>query len=95
MRLLDLSPEEVAAYREAVLRHDRRDMPGAVRASACLSTSAEDVDRLVRAVADIAGGLAAPVTYVQDQYTGDFWPEGSAPGWTDDDRAVGASCARG
>jgi selenocysteine lyase/cysteine desulfurase len=95
MRLLDLSPEEVAAYRDAVLRHDRRDMPGAVRASAGLSTLAEDVERLVRAVAEIAGGLPAPVPYVQDQYTGDFWPAGSAPGWTDDDRAVGASCARG
>ena len=95
LRLLDLSPEEVSSYREAVLRHDRRDMPGAVRASAGLSTSAEDVDRLVRAVADIAGGRSAPVAYVQDPYTGDYWPEGSAPGWTADDRAVGASCARG
>jgi selenocysteine lyase/cysteine desulfurase len=95
MRLLDLSPEEVAAYREAVLRHDRREMPGAVRASAGLSTSVEDVDRLVAAVADIAGGRPAPVTYVQDRYTGDFWPQGSAPGWTADDRALGASCARG
>ena len=95
LRLLGLSPEQVATYRQAVLRHDRRDMPGAVRASAGLSTSVADVDRLVDAVADIAGGRPAPSPYVQDPYTGDFWPEGTAPGWTAGDRALGASCARG
>ncbi len=95
LRLLGLSSEEVAGYRAAVLRHDRRDMPGAVRASAGLSTSAADVDRLVGAVAGIADGTTAPVPYVQDPNTGDFWPEGTAPGWTADDRALGASCARG
>src|SRR5438552_1414328 len=39
LQLLELSPQEVAEYRAAVLRHDRREMPGAVRASAGLSTS--------------------------------------------------------
>ncbi|MGH9036428.1 MAG: aminotransferase class V-fold PLP-dependent enzyme, partial [Acidimicrobiia bacterium] len=95
LRLLGLSPEQVASYRAAVLRHDRRDMPGAVRASAGLSTSTADVDRLVSAVADITSGAPAPIAYVQDPYTGDFWPEGTAPGWTADDRALGASCDRG
>ncbi|HZQ79937.1 MAG TPA: aminotransferase class V-fold PLP-dependent enzyme [Acidimicrobiia bacterium] len=95
LRLLDLSPEEVAGYRAAVLRHDRREMPGAVRASAGLSTSLADVERLLAAVAEIAEGRPAPVAYVQDPSTGDFWPEGTAPGWTADDRSLGASCARG
>jgi selenocysteine lyase/cysteine desulfurase len=95
LRLLGLSAQEVAEYRHAVLRHDRRHIPGAVRASAGLSTTVEDVDRLLSAVADIAGGRPAPVAYVQDRSTGDFWPEGTVPGWTADDRAVGASCARG
>jgi selenocysteine lyase/cysteine desulfurase len=95
LRLLDLSPEEVADYRAAVLRHDRREMPGAVRASAGLSTSTDDIDRFLAAVAEIAGGRPAPVAYVQDPSTGDFWPEGTAPGWTADDRSLGASCARG
>jgi hypothetical protein len=85
----------VAQYRAAVLRHDRREMPGAVRASAGLSTSSADIDRFLAAVADIAGGRPAPVDYVQDPSTGDYWPEGSAPGWTADDRSLGASCARG
>ena len=95
VRLLELSPQEVAEYRAAVLRHDRREMPGAVRASAGLSTSPADIGRFLDAVAEIAGGKPAPVGYVQDPSTGDFWPEGSAPGWTTDDRSLGASCARG
>jgi selenocysteine lyase/cysteine desulfurase len=95
LRLLDLSPDEVAGYRSAVLRHDRREMPGAVRASAGLSTSFADIERLLGAVADIAGGRPAPVAYVQDESTGDFWPEGTVAGWTADDRSLGASCARG
>jgi selenocysteine lyase/cysteine desulfurase len=95
LRLLDLNPEQVADYRAAVLRHDRREMPGAVRASAGLSTSMEDIERFLAAVAEIAGGRPAPVAYVQDPSTGDFWPEGTAPGWTADDRSLGASCARG
>jgi selenocysteine lyase/cysteine desulfurase len=95
LRLLDLSPEQVAEYRAAVLRHDRREMPGAVRASGGLSTSWADIERFVAAVAEIAGGRPAPVAYVQDASTGDFWPEGTAPGWTSDDRSLGASCARG
>ncbi|HEV7862146.1 MAG TPA: aminotransferase class V-fold PLP-dependent enzyme [Acidimicrobiia bacterium] len=95
LRLLDLSPEQVAEYKSAVLRHDRREMPGAVRASAGLSTSMADLDRFLAAVAEIAGGRPEPVPYVQDPSTGDFWPDGTVPGWTADDRSLGASCARG
>lgn len=95
MRLLDLSADRIASYRADVLSGDRRRIPGAVRASAGLNTSLADVDRLLAAVADIAGGRPAPVIYTQDAGTGDYWPEGDAPGWSASDRAVGASCARG
>jgi selenocysteine lyase/cysteine desulfurase len=95
LRLLGLSPEQVAAYRQAVIRRDRRDIPGAVRASAGLSTSAEDIERLLEAVAEIATGRPSTYPYDQDPHTGDFWPRGDAPGWTAEDRTVGASCARG
>jgi selenocysteine lyase/cysteine desulfurase len=95
LRLLDLSDQQVHAYREAVLSGDRRAVPGAVRASACLSTSTADIDRLIEAVSTIAGGSPAPVTYRQDEHTGDFWPESEFSGWTAEDRALGASCARG
>ncbi len=95
MRLLGLSEAEVDAYRSAVRAGDRRGIPGAVRASAGLSTTAEDVDRLVAAVAEIASGCPAPVAYTQDAPTGDYWPEGGARGWSAADRTLGASCARG
>jgi selenocysteine lyase/cysteine desulfurase len=95
LRLLQLSDDGVQAYRAAVLRRDRRDIPGAVRASAGLSTTVADIDRLLDAVARIAGGEASPVEYTQDPDTGDFWPEGDAEGWAAGDRALGASCARG
>ena len=74
LRLLGLSPAEVLAYREAVLAGDRRTIPGAVRASAGLSTSSDDVDRLITAVTVIASGEPPPVDYHQDPGTGDYWP---------------------
>jgi selenocysteine lyase/cysteine desulfurase len=95
MRLLDLSPGEVRDYRDAVRRGDRREMPRAVRASACLATSRADIHRLLDAVTAIANASRPPVGYHQDPHTGDFWPEHDAPGWSADDRVLGASCARG
>jgi selenocysteine lyase/cysteine desulfurase len=95
LRLLGLSTAEVAAYRADVLRGERRYIPGAVRASAGINTTDADVDRLLDAVARIAGGEASPVEYEQDDVTGDWWPLGDLPGWSAADRALGASCARG
>jgi len=95
LRLLDLRPDQVAEYRAAVLRGDRRRVPGAVRASAGLSTTADDVDRLLAAVAGIASGDPPVVPYVQDEATGDYWPMTPHPAWADAQRRVGASCARG
>jgi len=94
-RLLQLPDEQVRAYREAVLRGDRREMPGAVRASAGLSTTSADIDRLIEAVGAIADGSPPPVPYRQDELTGDFWPDSTSAGWTTEDRTFGASCARG
>ncbi|HVM01321.1 MAG TPA: aminotransferase class V-fold PLP-dependent enzyme, partial [Acidimicrobiales bacterium] len=95
LRLLRLSPGEVRAYRGAVLEGDRRAVPGAVRASAGLSTTADDVDRFLAAVAAVAGGDEPPVAYEQDEHTGDFWPVTSDPAWSGPGRRLGASCARG
>jgi selenocysteine lyase/cysteine desulfurase len=94
LRLLGLSGAEVDAYRAAVLRGDRRAVPGAVRASAGLSTTAEDIARLVDAVARIAAGEPPPVPYDQDEHTGDYWPRGDGA-WSSERRRLGASCARG
>jgi selenocysteine lyase/cysteine desulfurase len=80
LRLLGLSDAEVRGYRDSVLRHDRRAMPGAVRASVGLSTAPTDIDRLVDAVARIASGEPPAVAYEQDARTGDYWPESAAEG---------------
>jgi selenocysteine lyase/cysteine desulfurase len=95
LRLLGLGEDEIGAYRDAVRRGDRRRMPGAVRASAGLSTSEADIDRFVDAVAAIAGGSAAPVPYDQDPHTGDYWPRTGDDRWASATRHLGASCARG
>ncbi len=94
-RLLGLDRSEIETYRDEVRRGDHRNMPGAVRASASAATSDADVDRLVDAVAELAGGAPPPVAYHQDRATGDFWPESAVPGWSAGDRTIGASCARG
>jgi hypothetical protein len=70
-------------------------MPGAVRASAGLGTSGDEIDVLVAAVAELAEGKPAPVPYNQDKQTGDFFPQTELPGWRGADRELGASCARG
>jgi selenocysteine lyase/cysteine desulfurase len=95
LRLLQLGPDEVAEYHAAVRRGDRRRMPGAVRASAGLSTTDADIDRFLTAVARIAGGEPSPVPYDQDEHTGDHWPNTSDPAWSSAARRLGAACARG
>jgi len=94
VRLLGLGPDQIARHWHNVRHGDHRDMPGAIRASAGLSTSIADIDRLVGAVADIASDRPAPVGYHQEARTGDFHPEDGTAG-PGGDRALGASCARG
>jgi selenocysteine lyase/cysteine desulfurase len=95
LRLLDLDTAEVADYRSAVLRGDRRSVPGAVRVSAGLSTTSADIDRFLDAVRCIAAGEPSPVVYEQDLHTGDYWPRTDDPAWSSAHRHLGASCARG
>ncbi len=95
IRLLGMGPADVAAYRTRVLAGDHRDVPGGVRASAGLGTSAADVDALLEALAEVAGGKPAPVPYEQDRATGDYFPVTDAPGWAGAAQELGASCARG
>jgi selenocysteine lyase/cysteine desulfurase len=95
IRLLGVSHEEQAAFRRGVSSGDRRLIPGAVRASATLSTTAEEVDVFLSAVAEIVSGKPPPVPFEQDEHTGDFWPELEVPGWSAAGRSLGASCGRG
>jgi selenocysteine lyase/cysteine desulfurase len=80
MRLLGLTEAELTAHRRLVRAGDRRHLPGAVRASAGVNTSCDDIDRLLDAVAAIAAGQPAPVAYRQDQRTGDYWPDADLDG---------------
>jgi selenocysteine lyase/cysteine desulfurase len=78
MRLLGHTTEHVNRYREQLSRGDRSEMPGAVRASAGINTSEQDVTRLLHAVARIAGSSPSPVRYRQDPGTGDYQPASSS-----------------
>ena len=95
LRLLDLSDEEVDAYRHAVIHGDRTRMPGAVRASVGISTNTDDINRFVDAVTAIASSTPPPVVYDQDLHTGDYWPHATDERWATAARRLGASCARG
>jgi selenocysteine lyase/cysteine desulfurase len=95
LRLLGLTPAEVDAYQLAVRRGDRRQIPGAVRASTSVATTDDDLDRFLDALARIAGGEPPAVPYDQDPHTGDWWPRTDNPTWTDAARRLGSSCARG
>lgn len=95
IHLLGLSPEQVNTYRNEVLSGDHRNVPGAVRASAGLGTSAGDIDALITAVLELASAAPEPVPYRQDPGTGDFFPVTNTPGWTDAGSEIGAACARG
>ncbi len=95
VRLLGLSGEEIARYHDDIHRGDRTRIPGAVRASAGLSTRGADVDRFLEAMAVIAGDDPAPVEYHQDPVTGDYWPGTDVAPWSTGDRALGSACSRG
>jgi selenocysteine lyase/cysteine desulfurase len=77
VRLLGLRDDELEAFRSAARHHDRRSLPGAVRASAGISTTTADVDRLLDAVHAVAT-TDPPVEYVSDPASGDYWPKGFA-----------------
>ena len=95
VRLLGMNEADVDAYRRDVLQGDHRSIPGAVRASAGLGTSGDDIEVFLTAVAELAGGVPAPVPYVQDTATGDFFPETDEPGWRNAAQELGAACSRG
>jgi hypothetical protein len=78
-----------------VLAGDRRQIPGAVRASASIATTTDEIDRFLAAVADVAAHPDPPIAYDQDRSTGDYWPRTDTAGWTADDRHHAAPCGRG
>jgi selenocysteine lyase/cysteine desulfurase len=76
--LLGLSPEEADQVRRDMLAHDRRQMPGLVRASFGLYNTVTEVDYFVDSLIQIAKGNYHGV-YHQDTASGDYLPEGWKP----------------
>ena len=87
-RLLGLTPAEARATRERARHGDRTAMPGAVRASAGINISAQDVARLLSAVRRLAAG-EPQVRYRRDPSTGDFYPAGLTRGKSHQVRSSG------
>jgi selenocysteine lyase/cysteine desulfurase len=77
VRLLDLGAAELRRFQAAARRHDRCALPGAVRASAGISTTLEEVERLLAAV-DTVAHTPPPEEYVRDLVSGDYWPRSLA-----------------
>lgn len=71
-RLLGLDDVEWRRFKSEVVAGDRSRIPGAVRASCGISTTEEDVDSLLEAVAEIARTPGGTASYRQERSTGDF-----------------------
>jgi selenocysteine lyase/cysteine desulfurase len=95
MRLLGYTREEVRRHQDQVRRGDRSAMPGAVRASAGINTTEQDIARLLEAVGRIAAGNPPPIPYCQDPHTGDYRPRAGIPGLPPRIRAHLAPCSPG
>lgn len=72
LRLLGVDKAEVHRHREAIRRHDKSAVPGAVRASAGLSTTHDEIDRFLSAIEDLANGKPPATDYTQNAFTGDY-----------------------
>jgi selenocysteine lyase/cysteine desulfurase len=72
-RLLGLNEQEIGDFRANARRHDRRSLPGAVRVSTGISTTASDIHRLLDAVHAVTTS-PPPIEYVSDPGTGDYRP---------------------
>jgi selenocysteine lyase/cysteine desulfurase len=75
VRLLGMRGASLETFRSMARAGERASLPGAVRASGGLTTTLDDVDRLLRAVDEIAT-TPTPSPYVQDQRNGEWWPTG-------------------
>lgn len=76
VRLLGLSGSEVDRFRADARNHIHTSLPGAVRASMGISNTHEEIDILLRALHEITRATTAPVPYLHDPHSGEYWPEG-------------------
>ena len=82
LRLLDISDAQFETHKHLVLRGDRSQIPGLVRASFGCYNTLEEIDRLVETVARAATGDYQG-DYVIDRPSGNYYPLGLDPAFTD------------
>jgi selenocysteine lyase/cysteine desulfurase len=75
VRLLGMRGASLESFRSMARAGERASLPGAVRASGGLTTTLGDVERLLRAVGEIAS-TPTPSSYVQNERNGEWWPQG-------------------
>jgi len=73
--MLNVTPEQEAAFEEAIRHGDRSDVPGATRVSIGIHNTEEEVDRFLDLLRIIADGKYRG-EYAQDLNTGEFFPKG-------------------
>jgi selenocysteine lyase/cysteine desulfurase len=83
-RLLGIDPIEAERMRGHLQRGERREIPGAVRASFGLGTTHADIERLTAALRSIITD-GPRLEYTQEAETGDFIPVNDQRGWPEFD----------
>lgn len=78
LHLLGLTHQEAQSVRETMVRGNKTEMPGLVRASFGLYNTKDEVDAFVAALSDIVKGSFQGV-YVQDKSSGEYHPQGWSP----------------
>jgi selenocysteine lyase/cysteine desulfurase len=98
--LLGISDTEAQSVRTHLRRGERREIPGAVRASFGIGSRTDDIDRLADAIASLVT-TGPRLEYVQDPHTGDFQPTDDRREWPTfdllpplDDAAHGLACGQ-
>lgn len=76
--LLHVSDDDAREMEREILARDRSRLPGTVRASFGIYNTREEVDRLIAALSDIAGGKIRG-DYVLNAEKGEYAPRGYAP----------------
>jgi len=78
LHLLGLSEEQARAVRMRILKSDRREMPGMIRASFGLYNTTDEIDDFINALTCIAQRNYQG-HYLQQKTTGEYIPEGWNP----------------
>lgn len=73
-KLLNISPEENKALEEQILKHDRSNIPGAIRMSFGMYNSRDEVDAFIDALKRIQKGEIA-AEYELNKTTGEYRPK--------------------